>query len=46
VAPVSNALRERHEVSGRGRIIPPTGWMVFFEDPSKIQRVAMIGRSS
>jgi DNA-binding helix-hairpin-helix protein with protein kinase domain len=46
VAPVGKAERERHDVSGRGRIIPPNGWMVFFEEPDKPQRVAVIGRSA
>ncbi|WNG39365.1 hypothetical protein F0U61_41150 [Archangium violaceum] len=46
VAPVGKAQDERHEVSGRGRIIPPNGWMVFFEEPDKPQRVAVIGRSA
>ncbi|MCB9609592.1 MAG: hypothetical protein H6716_23575 [Polyangiaceae bacterium] len=44
VAPVGNALEEQHEVSGRGRIIPTNGWMVFFEEPHKAQRVAVVGR--
>lgn len=46
VAPVGKAQEERHDVSGRGRIIPPNGWMVFFEEPDKPQRVAVIGRSA
>ncbi|MCK6504434.1 hypothetical protein L6R53_13705 [Myxococcota bacterium] len=44
VAPVGKAEQERHDVSGRARIIPPNGWMVFFEEPDKPQRVAVIGR--
>lgn len=44
VAPVGRALQERHEVSKRGRIIPSEGWMVFFEEPDKPQRVAVIER--
>lgn len=46
VAPADRVDSERHEVSGRGRIIPPSGWMVFFEEPGKPQRVAVIGRSA
>lgn len=46
VAPLGNAEKERYDVSGRARIIPPNGWMVFFEAPDKPQRVAMIGRSA
>lgn len=46
VAPIGKADQERHDVSGRARIIPPNGWMVFFEEPDKPQRVAVIGRSS
>ena len=46
VAPVGKAEHERHDVSGRARIIPPNGWMVFFEEPDKPQRVAVIGRSA
>jgi hypothetical protein len=34
VSPIDNADSERHEVSGRGRIIPSNGWMVFFEEPT------------
>ncbi|MCK6518414.1 hypothetical protein L6R46_25570 [Myxococcota bacterium] len=33
-------------VDARGSIIPPNGWMVFFEEPDKPQRVAVIGRSA
>jgi DNA-binding helix-hairpin-helix protein with protein kinase domain len=46
VAPVAKAHLERHPVSGRGRIVPPTGWMVFFEDPDQPQRVAVLGRTA
>lgn len=46
VAPIGKAEQERHDVSGRARIIPPNGWMVFFEEPDKPQRVAVIGRSA
>lgn len=46
VAPADRVDSERHEVSGRGRIIPPSGWMVFFEEPGKPQRVAVIERSA
>lgn len=45
VAPIDKAKEERHEVSERDRIIPPSGWMVFFEEPDKPQRVAVIERS-
>lgn len=45
VAPVGKADQERHEVSGRARIVQPKGWMVFFEQPDRPQRVAVIGRS-
>lgn len=46
VAPVGKADQERHEVSDRPRIIPANGWMVFFEEPNRPQRVAVIGRSA
>lgn len=46
VAPVGKADQERHDVSGRARIIPPNGWMVFFGEPDKPQRVALIGRGA
>ena len=46
VAPIGKAHQERHDVSGRGRIIPSNGWMVFFEEPDEPQRVAVIGRSA
>lgn len=46
VAPVANANEERHLVSGRNRIVPPNGWMVFFEEPDQPQRVAVLGRSA
>jgi DNA-binding helix-hairpin-helix protein with protein kinase domain len=46
VAPVANALEERHAVGERGRIIPRNGWLVLFEDPGQPQRVALIGRSA
>lgn len=46
VAPIDKATEERHEVSERGRILPASGWMVFFEEPDKPQRVAVIGRST
>lgn len=44
VAAVGRADQERHDVSGRARIVPRSGWMVFFEEPDKPQRVAVIGR--
>lgn len=46
VASIDKAREERYEVSGRGRIIPANGWMVFFEEPDKPQRVAIIGSSA
>lgn len=46
VSPIDRASSERHEVSGRGRIIPSNGWMVFIEEPDRPQRVAVIGRSA
>jgi DNA-binding helix-hairpin-helix protein with protein kinase domain len=46
VAPVANAHEERHSVAGRGRIVPRVGWMVFFEEPDKPQRVAVLGRGA
>ncbi len=46
VAPVGNAEQERYDVSNRASFIPPNGWMVFFEEPDKPQRVAVIGRSA
>jgi hypothetical protein len=46
VAPVVGAQKERHPVSGRGRIVPERGWMVFFEDPDRPQRVAVLGRNA
>jgi len=45
VAPIARAHEERHAVTGRGRIVPSKGWMVFFEDPDRAQRVAVLGRS-
>lgn len=44
VAPAGRAAEERHSVADRGRIVPPNGWMVFFEDPALPQRVAVLGR--
>lgn len=46
VAPIANAHEERHLVAGRNRIVPPNGWMVFFEAPDQPQRVAVLGRSA
>ena len=46
VAAIARAPDEVHSVGGRGRIVPNAGWMVFFEDPSRAQRVAVIGRPS
>ncbi|RDV36433.1 hypothetical protein DV096_18430 [Bradymonadaceae bacterium TMQ3] len=42
VAPVGKVGDELHEVTDRGRIIPADGWMVFFDEPSERQRVAVI----
>ncbi len=44
VADVARAAEETHPVEARGRIVPRNGWMVFFEEPSRPQRVALIGR--
>ena len=44
VAPIARAPEEVHALRGRGVIIPSKGWMVFFEDPSLPQRVALFGR--
>lgn len=44
IAPVAQP-QERHALAERPRIVPPSGWMIFFEDPSKPQRVALLGRS-
>jgi hypothetical protein len=46
VAPVARAHEERHLVSGKARIVPESGWMVFFEHPDRPQRVAVLGRST
>lgn len=46
VAPANGVDSERYEISGRQRIIPPSGWVLFFEDPAKPQRVALIGWSA
>jgi DNA-binding helix-hairpin-helix protein with protein kinase domain len=46
VAPVGGANHERYDVSARRRVVPSTGWMVLFDEPTKEQRVAVIGRSS
>jgi len=43
VAPIARAREEQHSVVGRGRMVPSSGWMVFFENPSLAQRVAVIG---
>lgn len=42
VAPINKVNSECHKVSGRGRIIPSNGWLVFFDKPDKPQRVATI----
>lgn len=46
VAPIANAQVERYPVSEREKIVPSNGWMVFFEEPDRPQRVAILGRSS
>ena len=45
LAPVAQP-QERHALAERPRIVPPSGWMIFFEDPTKPQRVALLGRSA
>jgi len=45
VGPVAKADEEPLSVVGRGRIVPPTGWMVFFDEPSGPGRVALLGRT-
>ena len=45
VAPIATAHEAQHSVAGRGRIVPASGWMVFFEAPDQPQRVAVLGRS-
>jgi len=45
VAPVAQP-QERHALAERPRIVPPSGWMIFFEDPTTPQRVALLGRST
>ncbi len=45
VAPVDRAQDERHAVTERRRIVPRNGWMLFFEDPAREQRIALLGRS-
>lgn len=44
VAPADRADSERYSVADRSRIVPPNGWLVFFEDPALPQRVAVLGR--
>lgn len=46
VAPVAGEPADCHPVSGRSRIVPERGWMVFFEDPDRPQRVAVLGRGA
>jgi len=43
VAPIAGA-HQRYSVAGRGRTVPRDGWMVFFEEPDKPQRIAVLGR--
>ena len=45
VAPIARAHEEQLPVSGRGRIVPPSGWMLFFEEPDRPQRVGVLGRN-
>jgi hypothetical protein len=44
VGPIGSTDDALHEVSDRARTIPLAGWMVFFEEQDKPQRVALIGR--
>ncbi|HZV01431.1 MAG TPA: lipopolysaccharide kinase InaA family protein [Planctomycetota bacterium] len=46
VAPAQRAHEEQYAVSTRRRIIPPEGWLLFFEKPDRPQRVAVFGRPS
>ncbi|WP_293270509.1 hypothetical protein [Nannocystis sp.] len=46
IAPMAKANTERFSLAERPRIVPPSGWMIFFEDPTKPQRVALLGRST
>jgi len=46
VAPISKAHERQYPVTERGRTIPFHAWMVFFEDPGRAQRVAVLGRTS
>ncbi len=45
LAPVAQP-QERHALTERPRVVPQSGWMIFFEDPTKPQRVALLGRSA
>lgn len=45
VAAVERSEQKPHDVSARPRTVPRDGWMVFFDEPTQPQRVALIGRS-
>lgn len=44
-SPVGKGCGKSFEVLERERILPTTGWMLFFDEPGKPQRVAVIGGS-
>lgn len=46
VAPADQTHGKLHDVSSKGRIIPGKGWMIFFEESNKTQRVALIGANA
>lgn len=46
VAPVRQDGAKPESVTGRGRIVPATGWMLFFDEPGRAQRVALLGGDS
>lgn len=45
VAPIAPANAERYPLHERERIVPTSGWLIFFEDPALPQRVALLGRN-
>ena len=45
VSPIASAHADRHEVGESGALLPENGWFVFHDDPSRPQRVTIIGRS-
>lgn len=41
--PESGAAVDVHDATARARIVPRRGWVVFFDDPTKPQRVGLLG---